>query len=149
MIQNVFNECPQLIGVKVAEEYKIIEADLKSGWVIPDNNDISMDKKPTKKSGIDYYMFYSINKNIDELIDWLQEEVIKPNVENEQKQRLLKQKVTELKEMFQSSSLEDLEKLRFTSEEDTLKIIPKEVKDEKQEETQLSFTELEEKILKT
>lgn len=149
MIQNVFNECPQLIGVKVADEYKIIEADLKSGWTIPNNNDISMDKKPTKKSGIDYYMFYSINKNIDELIDWLQEEVIKPNVENEQKQRLLKQKVTELKEMFQSSSLEDLEKLRFTSEEDALKIIPKEVKDEKQEETELSFDELEEKIVKT
>jgi hypothetical protein len=147
MIQNVFNECPQLIGVKVAEEYKIIEADLKTGWSIPNNNDIQSDKKPSKKSGVDYYMFYSVNKNIDELVDWLQEEVIKPNVENEQKQKLLKEKVNELKQMFQNTSLEDLEKLRFTSEEDALKITPKKKEEEKTEE--VSFSELEAKIEKT
>ena len=133
MIQNVFNECPQLIGVKIAEKYKIIEAELKRGWTVPPNDSISVDKKASKKEGVDYYLFYSVDKTIDEVIDWLMEDVIKPNIENEQKQSLLKEKVNELKQMFQSTSLDELQLLRFTSEEDTLKIVPPttEVKDNK------------------
>jgi hypothetical protein len=134
MIQNIFNECPQLIGVKVAEKYKIIEAELKRGWTVPPNESISVDKKNSKREGVDYYLFYSVDKTIDEVIDWLMEDVIKPNIENELKQSLLKEKVNELKQMFQSTSLDELQSLRFTSEEDTLKIVPTEMANNDTEE---------------
>ena len=44
------------------------------------------------------------------------------NIEVEQKETLLKQKVTELKEVFESSTLDELKELKFTSNPDVLKL---------------------------
>jgi hypothetical protein len=44
------------------------------------------------------------------------------NIEVEQKETLLKQKVAELKEVFESSTLDELKELKFTSKPDVLKL---------------------------
>ena len=67
---------------------------------------------------------YSDNMTLDELVDVL-ENVVNTNVEIEQKQALLRQKVEELKKMFENKPLDELKSLKFSSEMDVILDVPK------------------------
>ena len=129
MIQERFYELqPYLKGVKLAGKYTMVESILKSGWKIASilDEDELIGVKPGKESednkGYTNYVLYSEEKTIDELIDAL-EVVVNTNIENEQKQALLRSKVEELKRMFEDKSLDELKGLKFSSEMDvTLKV---------------------------
>jgi hypothetical protein len=95
---------------------------LNKSWVIPPHGTIENQNKPTKIAGLTYYMFYSEKSSFDEILDWLKSDVIEMNIEVEQKEELLKQKVAQLKEVFENSSLDELKNLKFSSEEDMLKL---------------------------
>lgn len=127
MIQERFYELqPYLKGVKLAGKYTMVESILKSGWKIASilDEDELIGVKPGKESednkGYINYVLYSEEKTIDELIDAL-EVVVNTNIENEQKQALLRSKVEELKRMFEDKSLDELKGLKFSSEMDVIK----------------------------
>jgi hypothetical protein len=119
MIDNIFKTLdPYLRGVKKADNYCVVEVNLKPSWLIPQHPSIENQNKPTKINGITYYMFYSDKLGFDGIIEWLKNDVVEMNIELEQKEDLLKSKVEQLKEIFENSSLEELQKMDFgTSKE--------------------------------
>lgn len=126
MIQERFNQLqPYLRGVKLAGEYSVVECILKNTWKIDGIVNQGIQYKSGKESeehkGYVSHMFWG-EDSIDRLIDNL-ENVINTNIENEQKQALLRSKVEELKKMFEDKSLDELKGLKFSSEMDvTLKV---------------------------
>jgi hypothetical protein len=134
-IDKVFKDLdPYLRGVKKAENYSIVEVNLKQTWLIPPHQSIKHQSKKID-GGLNYYMFYGENnEGFDQIIDWLKTEVIEMNIETEQKEELLKQKVAELKEVFESSSLDELKDLKFSSNPDVLKLNNSSKNSKKEEE---------------
>ncbi len=124
MIQNRLDQLkPFFKGMKVAENFRIVEFNLKKGWLIPDNQMIDLQQKEIKEnSGLLYNMFYSDTKTFDEILKFVEEEVISHNLELEQKEELLRAKVEELKRVFEDSSLVELNSLKFTTEDNSLKL---------------------------
>jgi hypothetical protein len=117
MIQERFNKLsPHVKGLKIADDYNIVEVNLKSSWEIPSNEKLSHEKS---NNGL---FFFSDSLSFDEILDWLEEEVINHNLEIEEKEKLLATKVGELKEMFQNTSLDDLINLQFSTEKNVLKL---------------------------
>lgn len=114
---------PYFKGIKVAENYRIVEVNLKSTWVIPEDDEIEVQQKQAEKNqGMVYNMFYSDKKSFDEILDYVENEVINHNLEIEQKEALLRAKVEELKRVFENKSLDELNGLKFTTEDNTLKL---------------------------
>lgn len=124
MIQNRINNLkPYFKGLKVADNYRIVEFNLKASWLIQENSFIEVQQKQTKESGnVLYSMFYSDKKSFDEIIDFVEEEVIAHNLELEQKETLLRAKVEELKRVFEDKSLVELNGLKFTTSDQSLKL---------------------------
>jgi hypothetical protein len=52
MIQNKINNLkPYFKGLKVADNYRIVEFNLKSSWLVEENSFIELQQKQTKESG--------------------------------------------------------------------------------------------------
>ncbi len=114
---------PYFRGLKVAENYKIVELTLKKSWDVEQTEDIMFNQKETKEGGNTLYtMFYSETKSFDEILDFVEGKVINYNLEVEEKERLLKAKVEELKRVFETKTLDELNQLKFTTEVDSLKL---------------------------
>jgi hypothetical protein len=146
MIENIFeNLKPYLRGVKKADNYSIVEVHLKQSWLIPQHGSIQDQKKPvTKEPGTLYHMFYSESDSFDTIINWVKESVIDMNIEVELKEELLRQKVAQLKEVFETSSLDELKGMKFSSETDVLKLTGKSDNNTNMdEETQVEELEVE------
>tara|TARA_R110000751_G_scaffold293531_1_gene401170 strand:+ start:1273 stop:1809 length:537 start_codon:yes stop_codon:yes gene_type:complete len=124
MIQNRLNKLkPYFKGLKIAENYRIVEVNLKNSWLIEENSHIEVQQKPIKESSnVLYNMFYSDTKSFDEILDFIEEKVIKPSLEIEEKERLLRVKVEELKRVFENKNLDELNNLKFTTEDNSLKL---------------------------
>jgi len=124
MIQNKLDSLsPYFKGIKVAENYRVVEFILKKSWSLEENEEIQVSQKETKESsGVLFTMFYSDTKTFDEIIDFVEDKIINYNLEVEEKERLLKAKVEELKRVFEMKSLDELNHLKFTTEEDSLKL---------------------------
>jgi hypothetical protein len=125
-IEEYFNSCQYINSFKRAAKYKILETIIKPTWKLPKTEGIEANVRE-KKEGLVEYWFFSETKTFDELYEWFIGSVVRPNIENEQKEKLLKQKVQELKDIFQTNSLDELQNLSFNQEEDTsLDITPTE-----------------------
>ncbi len=124
MIQNRLDKLkPYFKGLKVAESYRIVEFNLKRGWELPDNEEIKYQQKEVKDNGSFLYnMFYSETKTFDEILSFIEVEVINHNLEIEEKERLLRAKVEELKRVFEDKTLDELNGLKFTTEDNALKL---------------------------
>jgi len=133
MIQERLNLLkPYFKGLKVAENYRIAEFNLKRGWEIPENDNIQIQQKEVKDNGTMLYnMFYSDTKTFDQIIDFVEEEVIKRNLEIEEKEALLRAKVEELKRVFEDKSLTELNNLKFTTEDNSLKLTSRKLEKDK------------------
>ena len=120
-IQEKFDSlAPYLRGIKRAENFSIVEMHLKTKWAVPNNDKIQNQNKPVDGDvNQKFYMFYSEN-SIDEVLEYLEENVINKNIEIEKKEDLLKRKITELKNIFQTNSLDELEQLKFIKENEDL-----------------------------
>ena len=133
MIQERLNLLkPYFKGLKVAENYRIAEFNLKRGWEVPENDNIQVQQKEVKDNGTMLYnMFYSDKKTFDQIIDFVEEEVIKHNLEIEEKEALLRAKVEELKRVFEDKSLTELNNLKFTTEDNSLKLTSRKLEKDK------------------
>jgi len=90
---------------------------LKRTWTIPKHDNIS--SQSGDKGG---QFFFSEELPIDDILDWLEDDVINYNLEVEEKERLLVAKVEELKRVFEQSSLDELNNLKFSTENDVLRL---------------------------
>jgi len=129
MIQKRFDNLqPYLKGVKISENFSIVESMLKSRWtfsqILPDN--VQVETKEIDTKDMKYHLFYSDEKTIDELIDIL-ENIINKNIEIEKKEELLRTKVDELKRMFEEKPLDELVSLKFSSNIDVTLNIKKDI----------------------
>jgi hypothetical protein len=124
MIEESFNKLtPYLKGLKKTDNYRMMEVNLKSTWKIPKKEGIESKTKSLEgNSNLIYNLFYSESVSFDDMIDWLKSDVIDYNLEIEEKERLLKAKVEELKRVFETKNLDELNNLKFTTEEDVLRL---------------------------
>lgn len=124
MIQNRIDKLkPYFKGLKIAENYRVVEFNLKKDWLIEEDALIEVQQKPIKESNtILYSVFYSNKKSFDDILDYIEEKVINTNLEIEEKERLLRLKVEELKHVFQNKNLDELNNLKFTTEDNSLKL---------------------------
>lgn len=109
---------PFINGIRYIQGTQIVDAMFKEGWTVPNSEII---RKELVDKDQNYYMFFSENTSItfDDLLDYV-ENIIKINIERENKHALLKAKVKELQVVFKENSLSKLEKLKFTFSEDDL-----------------------------
>ena len=124
MIQNRINKLkPYFKGLKIAENYRIVEVNLKNSWNVQEDPNIEVQQKQTKESNnILYSMFFSDRKSFDEILDFIEEKVINYNLEIEEKEKLLRMKVEELKRVFEDKNLDELNRFKFTTEDNSLKL---------------------------
>jgi hypothetical protein len=120
MIEKSFNKLyPYLKGIKKTDNYRIIETNLKSTWEINLIDEVSVKD----------HIFFSESLTFDDLLEWFKTNVVEYNLEIEEKERLLKMKVEELKRVFESKNLDELNNLKFTTEDDVLSLTKKEEKE--------------------
>lgn len=121
MIQNKFIELsPYLYRITVVPDgdektYNLVQFKLKPGWKIdniPEDITYELSNEGT--------LYYSKTRTIDEIIEYVNKNIIQYNIEQEMKNELLVNKINELKTLFQSKSLDELQKsitLNVTTEE--------------------------------
>lgn len=107
---------PYVVGIRYVDGIPLVDCIFKDGWTLPDSNIIT---KVRGNEEMNYNMLFSEKDGIglDELLDYVSA-VIKVNTEREKKQELLKQKFSELKELFKKTSLGKLRTLKFTFSDD-------------------------------
>jgi len=116
MIQDVFKELdPYLKGLKIVENYNVVEVLFKKTWkyrdFLPEDIEFSQTQEHANKN-YHHGALYSENQNFDGILNIIRE-IVKINLEEEEKESLLKLKVEELKKTFQSNSLSELKSLTF------------------------------------
>lgn len=139
MIEKRINKIlPYFKGLKVTDTYKVVELHLKKSWVIVEDEklDIHTQSKEVKEnSSVYYHIFYSDTESFDDMLDYIENGIINYNLEIEEKENLLRAKVEELKRVFESKTLDELNNLKFTTEENSLKLTVKPQKEGKNEST--------------
>lgn len=102
---------PYVVGIRFVKDMPVVDVNIKDGWEILGSDKISINKSEKTKN---YYMFYSEDgsADIDYILDFV-ESCIDYNKEIEAKEILFKTYVSTLKDIFDSTSYEDLKKLEF------------------------------------
>jgi len=112
-IQTKLNKLqPYINGIRFVDGVEIVEASFKDGWVLPESTQLI--QKAMVDEAKNHYMFYSDNTSIDfdSLLTHV-EDIIKLNVEREKKYELLKVKIADLQNLFNTNPLSKLENLKF------------------------------------
>ena len=112
-----------LKSLRYLKDYASFDVYFSSTWVIPKKfvEDIEVIKQDnTDRPNFAVYSFVVQNSN--DLVDKLEtaiDNVIRHNREREEKERLFKEKIQELKSLFESTDVSDLKRLHFEVDEDT------------------------------
>jgi hypothetical protein len=112
---------PYLHGIRKLNQYLSVELIFPKTWEFPQTIiEKAQVEQNEKYSGEGYHLIFvaevSHDTKVDEMLDVIAD-LITHNLEKEEKERLLKSKVIELKEIFKNASLEDLKTLKFDFEE--------------------------------
>ena len=112
---------PYLQEIKFSQNIVLVGGLFYPKWTVKESpsSEIKYHKTGPNDDGKVLYHFYGEkNKiNVDLLLDFL-EEVINENLDRERKEDLFKKKVEELKNVFKSSTLTDLENLLIKVDEE-------------------------------
>lgn len=110
---------PYLKTVRKLKTHVSYDLSFSDTWVMPKNNtkDIEIVKTGTEDGKVLLSFVCEINSEsvnkVEELIDY----IIKTNKEREEKDKLFRSKVQELKSIFDKQNLEDLKSLKFDVDE--------------------------------
>lgn len=108
-----------LKSVRVLKNYISFDMIFPSSWVMSKNTPQGVEV--LQNEGQDGNPIFSIvcenNKELIDKIETFIETTIKTNIEREEKERLFKNKVQELKNIFEKEKLENLKGLKFDIEE--------------------------------
>ena len=105
-----------LKSVRILKDYVSFDLIFKDTWVVTEGikKDVQIIKEGVTNDN--YVVMSFVSKITEEEIDKLEEvvdSIIRFNVEREEKEKLFKTKVNELKSIFANKKLEDLKKLKF------------------------------------
>lgn len=108
-----------LKSVRILKDYVTFDMTFPSSWLLPKKGPAEIEiLQNSDKDGSIITSFVCQNKT--KLIDVIEntiQNVIKTNIEREEKERLFKNKVHELKQIFEKENLENLKGLKFDLEE--------------------------------
>ena len=124
MIFSTFTEETKsyLKSVRLLKDFISFDVYLKSGWNIPKKYTEGVEVLSQDSDREDFKLFAFVVKNERELVDMVEKcvsNIFKYNREREEKERLFKEKVQELKGMFESQDVNKLKMLYFNFDEDT------------------------------
>lgn len=112
-----------LISVRKLKQYLTIDIEFPNQWKIP-KKFVQEDKIVENEKVTDGYRFFSFVSELDERqLNFTVENIkniIAYNKEIEMKEKLLKQKIDELKKVFESENLDKLQSLKFDILEEKL-----------------------------
>jgi hypothetical protein len=108
-----------LKSVRILKDYVTFDMTFPTSWLLPKKGPTEIEIiQNSDKDGSIITSFVCENKT--KLIDVIEntiQTVIKTNIEREEKERLFKNKVQELKQIFEKENLENLKGLKFDLEE--------------------------------
>ena len=108
-----------LKSVRILKNYVTFDMSFPSSWLLPKKGPENVEiLQNSDKDGsvITSFVCENTSKFIDAIENTIQM-VIKTNIEREEKERLFKNKVQELKQIFEKENLENLKGLKFDLEE--------------------------------
>lgn len=108
-----------LKSVRILKNYVTFDMSFPSSWLLPKKGPENVEiLQNSDKDGslITSFVCENSSKFIDVIENTIQT-VIKTNIEREEKERLFKNKVQELKQIFEKENLENLKGLKFDLEE--------------------------------
>ena len=108
-----------LKSVRILKNYVTFDMTFPSSWLLPKNGPETVEilqNADNDGSLITSFVCENSSRLIDVIENTIQT-VIKTNVEREEKERLFKNKVHELKQIFEKENLENLKGLKFDLEE--------------------------------
>ena len=109
-----------LKSVRILKNYVSFDMIFPSTWVVPKKNENVEVLENQDKDGSVITSFVCVNSiNLIDMVETTIGNVIKTNIEREEKERLFKNKVQELKHIFEKENLENLKGLKFDLEEFT------------------------------
>ena len=108
---------PYLKSIRKIEKYFSVDVLFPTTWKLPssyvDESKV-MEQNSTEPNKRQFSFVSNINeKDLDDTISNV-EKIVKYNLEREEKEKLFKQKIQDLKSVFESKNLESLKKLDFT-----------------------------------
>ena len=112
-----------LVSVRKLKKYLTIDIEFPTHWKIP-KRFVQEDKIIENEKVTDGFRFFSFvsefdDKNLNIVVNNIKS-IISYNKEIEMKEKLLKQKIDELKKIFESENIEDLQSLKFDILEEKL-----------------------------
>lgn len=119
-----------LKSVRILKNYVSFDMTFPSSWVMLKNlpEGIEMLQNDTQDGNVVYSFVCENKKGLIDKTESSVDSIVKANVEREEKERLFKSKVQELKGIFEKENLENLKGLKFDIEELT-KFIENEAKE--------------------
>ena len=119
--------------VRVLDTHVSYDLLFSNKWVLPRNmgKDVEVVKNGIDGDKISLSFVCPINQTSIDQVENLIDNIIKSNLEREAKDMLFRNKVQELKSIFEKENLEDLKTLKFDVDEITSIINSKEIIDEK------------------
>jgi hypothetical protein len=108
-----------LHSVRILKNYVSFDLTFPTSWILLKNYPESLEVMQNEgKDGLQITSFVIINdrEKIDKLEN-IVDEIIKTNIEREEKEKLFKSKVRELQNIFEKENLENLKGLKFDIEE--------------------------------
>jgi len=108
-----------LKSVRILKDYVTFDMTFPSSWLLPKKGPAEIEiLQNTDKDGSIITSFVCQNKTkLIDVIETTIQTVINTNIEREEKERLFKNKVHELKQIFEKENLENLKGLKFDLEE--------------------------------
>lgn len=108
-----------LKSVRILKDYVTFDMVFPQSWLLlkraPENVEILQN---TDKDGTVITSFVCINNSsFIDIIETTIQKIVKTNIEREEKEKLFKNKVQELKQIFEKENLENLKALKFDLEE--------------------------------
>lgn len=126
---------PYFRGIEMYNEAIMVKVVFPNKWKAYPNEDGRIKVTPSDSDpNVTYYYADSKDTTYEDIFD-LVEETIKSNQEIVLKLKLLKDKVEELKEIFQNKSYEDLQHLQFVIENNKKRKYSRKKKEEEKEST--------------
>lgn len=123
MVQDVFNQCPSVLGVLYINNEAFVHFNLNHGYILESpllSSEIAV-LGPEPRNGFNYVIFSSKTKTVDDLLEVVFD-VMQKNQERMEKDELFKSMMTDLKEIFTNNDLESLrtfaETVKTTSNHD-------------------------------
>jgi len=126
-----------LKSLRYLKDYVSFDLYLSNNWVIPkkyiDNVEVIKQEKSDRPNTVLYSFVVKNDKEMVKLLEEAVDNVFKFNREREEKEKLFKEKIEELKTVFENKNVDELKKLYFEINENTTLLTNEEIIEDEQQ----------------